>query len=259
MKNTHFFCKAPIIAMKDLHNLEDISKVKTENETIYFNILALYITKMLKRSEGIPKKQFQKQMVNIAYWDNETKKKKYNKFLKWAAKKHHIHIDPLFKTIVQCYFDLLKSKASLIDQINFFHKGVKAIARYYYENVFNEPDRDTIAGILHFTIQTMLPLPNDVSTTTTYTYDFSKSTKSTCSDIPCSVNLLIEKKARSETDELEYLSSEGFMFNPDPIMANTSTHPLREKEVKEIKLVKMKKGNVSGKVLDEIDENFFDT
>ncbi|NBO98928.1 MAG: hypothetical protein EBU90_02200 [Proteobacteria bacterium] len=253
--------------MKDIPNLEDISKTKTENETIYFNIVAMYVTKMLKRIKDIPKKEFQKQMINIARWDPAARRKKYNKFVKWAAKKHHIDVTALFQKIAQGYLDLLQSKKAFIDELQFFHKGVTAVARYYYENVLKDVsiDKDTVSRILCFTLQTMLPLPDDTSTTTTdtYSYNFSESTddlmKTPESDrYGSSVNLLIEKKALSDTSELEYLSSEGFIFSPDPIVPESLAH--REiKEIKEIKLVKMKKGTIKGaQPVDEIDENFFD-
>ena len=255
--------------MKNILDLEDISKMKTENEMIYFNIVAMYVTKMLKRIKDLPKKEFQKQMINIARWDPPALKKKYNKFVKWAAKKHHIDVTTLFKKIAQCYLDLLKSKKVFIDELHFFHKGVTAVARYYYENILKDVsiDKDIVSGILRFTLQTMLPLPDDVSTTTTdtHSYNFSESTddmknQNTESDQyslknGCSVNLLIEKKAPSETSELEYLSSEGFVFSPDPILPES----LARQEIKEIKLVKMKKGTIKGaQHVDEIDENFFD-
>ncbi|NBU33992.1 hypothetical protein EB118_03480 [bacterium] len=241
-------------------DLKEVSVVKCEKETIMFRTFSEYIEDLFD-NEAVSKKEFQKDLLDIAKWDSSTQEQELVDFLKWAKRKRGIDFLNVYNTVIDCYAILLDTTRT-VELNKFFYKGLRSVARHYYENIRKwaktGPERECIIELLRFTLQSLMPV-HSVKGDFVF-YEFREEQDSISDSIPTKESfprLLVEKKSDSTDSPLEYLSSTGFLDDtPTP---QKITEKRNSGDLKEIKLVKLKKGGTVriGLVVDEINEPFF--
>lgn len=236
-----------------MSTINDLQVTKNEKETILLRVFTDYLSRFFTSDLG--KKEFQKELLEIAQWDNDTQMEELEEFLTWARRKKKFDPSELFESVMQCYSALLGTTQK-VSLVKFFYKATRSIARHYYKNIRKwaetGPEKPVLSELLQFTLHSMLPVYS-VHTVNEVFYDFDTHMSYTCSISSDHVPLIVEKNSQSD-DKLEYLSSDGFVsHNPQQNVK------VNYDDTKEIKLVKLKKGltNRPGPVVDEINEPFF--
>lgn len=155
---------------------------KRKIESRLYEILCKYIYKYLNKiyhNQMVihPKTinyNFQKELIKISKWSEDTINKEYFKFLKWCKKKYDYkeqHLQNLLREIVTLNTMIMINKTeeytiSLLETYDFpklqvfFYKCLKKISRFFYENPksINSVSFGTLKSYIESITTSMLPL-----------------------------------------------------------------------------------------------------
>lgn len=189
---------------------------------------------------------FQKHLIKISQWSDDSINKEYNRFLIWCKKKYNLSENELQKildTIITLFIKVMINKSNVIVEgilekytlpkfSMFFYKCLKKIARKFYENpksitmeneISNKIPKNDLLEIIKNTVYNLLPIEhimsilefqdedenkNESSANIKYNYDFDKETSSDSSEAKTCKKIIVEK-VQSECS-LKYISSEEF-------------------------------------------------
>jgi hypothetical protein len=230
-----------------MSTLKHLISTKNDIEQKVTDLFAKYFAKRIKKfyhnslDQKYVYREFQKNLFELANWSSLKISKEYKKFLKWCLKKYDLtesEIVKLINTLINTSIKLIlytSSNESIFDKIFippleiFFYRGLKQVARFYYEHPKQEIHSSDIKEIFNVYIQKYIPfkdiiniLDNDVNIELEdpkiLTYNFDDLDSNSDDSKIVKKNLIIEKQ-QSESDlsgddlqqnYLKYVSSDDF-------------------------------------------------
>jgi hypothetical protein len=152
-----------------------IDKKKT-NEDKLINIYTSYCGKYIRKIyNALPdKKIFLRNLIDISSWNEYKKEKEYMKFLKWCENVLDIdekELNDLLHNTLYLSVEIIVYNyeyAEFLDNIEFiscqqfFHKSMKSISRFYYENFkkinASDKSKNELTEIISLQIHKVMPL-----------------------------------------------------------------------------------------------------
>jgi hypothetical protein len=273
-------------------------KNKIEKELT--NMLSTYLYKYIKHIYGKVSDSkskypdFQRRLLSISDWSNNTIEKEYKKFLKWCYKKYKLSqtdLEYMFKDFILITVKIITKSILNLDEYpklqNMYYKSLKKFSRFYYENPKEIKDFDSnddhLKSIIKHKLSTFIPIKqvvnilesieNQDKSDVSYDFDDEKKTLSEEYDNRSKNSKLIVEKINSDGEnDLRYISSDEFnneyYQSGDDNDANDDKNGGNEKishgnheddDIKYIHVPKNKKkyDYNKPKPVDEIRENFF--
>lgn len=255
---------------------------RKELETKLVNIFCVYISKYMNslfddislqyqnKSSKKVMKEFQAELIKVALWNEEKKKKKFEKFLRWVKSRFELREDDIklhYYTLISVTQEIIKRNMTLqqhectLEEL--YYRVIKRCARFFYENPSLVEDKseylpeiqNIIEGLLatcqvqisyiidQLQQRKMSSKPKNENSSTD-----NQVTPTTISKEPSEPGPL-----ESECSRLEYIPSENFDIdyydeethhNPTTqVIRRASSHLSEEENVKMITIPKFKKYN----------------
>jgi len=152
-----------------------IEKKKTNEDkliSVFVNYCGKYIRKIYN---SLPdEKIFLQNLIDISLWETEKKDKEYSKFLKWCKKILNVdeqELDNLLYTTLYLSIEIIVYNYDYSDFLDdmefistkdFFHKSMKSISRFYYENLekinASDKSKNELTDIISLQIHKNMPL-----------------------------------------------------------------------------------------------------
>lgn len=245
-------------------------------------------------------RHFQKRLLKIADWSSDKLHKEYKKFLEWCKRKYDLQEEELQKildTIITLFVRIMINKKNIIVEgilesytfpkfKYFFHKCLKRISRYYYENpksltinenneILNSVYKKTILDLIGSVVYNMLPMKQimaileykdlineDKSENENIFVEYNFNNTNTSESSQHSNPKVIIEKQLSECS-LQYVSSDDF---DKEYCKSESEQKIQEQDqeedlVKHVNIPKLNRNksmNLNKKNRNDLEEYFFD-
>lgn len=164
-----------------MSTLKHLISTKNDFEQKVTDLFSKYFAKRIKKfyhnssDQKYVYREFQKNLYELANWSPLKISKEYKKFSKWCLKKYDFtesEVEKLINTLINTSIKLIlytSSNESIFDKIFippleiFFYRGLKRVARFYYEHPKQEIHSSDIKEIFNVYIQTYIPFKDIIN------------------------------------------------------------------------------------------------